>query len=69
VVITFPWNYKRAYWCKDKGVLGRLWKGLFKGGRRKPSRRRREGRKEEKKTNRRARRRLGVVENSVAMQY
>jgi len=40
VIITFPWNYKRAYWCKDKGVSGRLWKGLFKGGRRKLSRRR-----------------------------
>jgi hypothetical protein len=35
--------------CKDKGVLERTWKGLFKGGRGKPSRRRREGKKEKKK--------------------
>jgi hypothetical protein len=32
-----------AYWCSDKGILGRLWRGFFKGGRRKHSKRRREG--------------------------
>jgi len=49
VVITISWNYQRAYWCKDKKVLGRLWKGLFRGGKRKPNERRIEGKKEEKK--------------------
>jgi hypothetical protein len=43
----------------------------LRGGRRKPSRGRIEGKKDKKKkTNRRSsRRRLGVVENSVAMQH
>jgi hypothetical protein len=49
VVITISWNCQRAYRCKDKKVLGRLWKGLFRGGKRKPNRRRIEGRKEGKK--------------------
>jgi hypothetical protein len=70
VVITISWNCQRAYWCKDKKVLGRLWKGLFTGGKRKPNRRRIEGKKEgKKKTNMRARRRLGVMKNCVTLEY
>jgi hypothetical protein len=38
----------RGIWC-DKGVLERLWKGFFKGGRRKYNKRKREGIKEKKK--------------------
>jgi len=49
VVIIISWNCQRAYWCKDKKVLGRLWKGLFRGGKKKPNRRRIEGKKEGKK--------------------